>query len=117
MNNNHKGMEIGGRVEAVAKECIEEERLNAVIKMSGAVCHEMSQPMQVLNGYIDLLKIDLQKYATIDHINKMGEQIERISLLLGKIGSIRHYKTKPYLREEIIDIEASSVIIGGNNHG
>ncbi|KKL16957.1 hypothetical protein LCGC14_2490370 [marine sediment metagenome] len=90
------------------QEHLEKERLDAIIKMAGAVCHEMAQPVQALNGYIDLLKIDLQKYATIDHINKIGEQIERISLLLGKIGSIRHYKTKPYLREEIIDIDASS---------
>lgn len=94
--------------EAAVKKCIEGERLNAIIKMSGAVCHEMSQPMQALSGYIDLLKIDPQKYATTGHINKIEEQIERISLLLRKIGSIKHYKTKSYLKEEIVDINASS---------
>jgi len=107
-------------MEATIEERIEKGKLNALIKMAGAVCHEMSQPVQALNGYIGLIKMDPQKYATTDYINKMEEQIERMFLVLEKIGSIECYKTKPYLKEKIVDIDASSssssTVIGGISH-
>jgi C4-dicarboxylate-specific signal transduction histidine kinase len=101
------------------KERIEKERLSAITKMAGAVCHEMSQPMQALNGYIGLLKMDPQKYATADHLKGIEKQTERIAELLAKLHNIRHYKTKAYLKEEIVDIDASAeseTTTGGNSH-
>jgi len=90
------------------QEHLEKERLDAIVKMSGAVCHEMSQPVQALSGYMDLIKMDPAKYATANQITEMAKQIDRIHMLLDKLSRIRHYKTKLYLKEEIVDIDASS---------
>lgn len=86
------------------------EKLQGVLELAGAVCHEVNQPLMILSGYIDLLnmKSDINREEYLELIAKIKHQVKRLSALTHKIMNITHYKTKPYLDKEIIDIDGAS---------
>jgi len=88
---------------------LEKEKLTAVLEMAGAVCHELSQPLQVINGFCDILTeqkgLDPETSHALDTILK---EIKRMGRLNHDLMHITRYETKPYLRSKIIDIEKSS---------
>ena len=88
---------------------IEKEKLAAVIETAGAVCHEMNQPLMVIQGFSDLLLEDISD-DSIQHSNikEIKKQAERLGEITRKLMTITHYKTKEYLNSEIIDIEGAS---------
>lgn len=82
------------------KSVIEEERLKVLLQMSGATAHELNQPLAVLLGNIELMKIrkdNPEKY--IDRIEEAGRQIADI---VKKTMAIRRYETRPYPGESHI---------------
>ncbi len=86
------------------------ERLQGVIEMAGAACHELSQPMQVVTGYSDLLSMELSKddpqYARVKEIKEQAERMARITL---KLNNITKYVTRDYIDDiKIIDIDKAS---------
>jgi signal transduction histidine kinase len=91
-------------------------KLQGVLEMSGAVCHELNQPLQIVSGFAELLLMDMDenhpKYRALRQI-KSG--IDRIGQLTRKIMQISKYKTKEYLggKSMIIDIAESANIDGG----
>ncbi len=96
----------------------EEERLNleklqGVIEMAGAVCHEVNQPLQILSGLVDILCLDMQKndprHIEQNQLHKeIKNEIQRMSKMNKKIMNITKYETKEYLDCKIIDIDKSS---------
>jgi signal transduction histidine kinase len=89
------------------------ERLRGVLEMAGAVCHELSQPLQIISGFIDMLSMDLQEddpqYMKPNEIYKeIHNEIQRMSEMNKKIMKITKYETKEYLNSIIIDIDKSS---------
>lgn len=101
---------VGRRMIKLQNELREQEKLQGVLELAGAVCHELNQPLQSVLGSSELLlttmKSEDSKYESMQNI-KMG--IERIGELTGKIMNITRYQTKPYLNAgEIIDIEEAS---------
>lgn len=98
-----------------ALEFIYHERLKGVLEMAGAVCHEFSQPLQILYGYCDLL-IDMPADRdNVDVLNRYAHKIhfaaKRLGTLLQKIRYIDRYKTLTYMEGlEIIDIDRASVL-------
>jgi len=88
---------------------LEKEKLQGVLEMAGALCHEINQPLQVVSGFSEILLIDLEssdpKYNTIKSIEA---NINRIGILMRKIMGITHYQSKSYLKGKIVDIEAAS---------
>lgn len=90
-------------------ERIEREKLQGVIEMAGAVCHELNQPMQSVFGYSELLMMDMEKGDHLyEHISNIKGQVAKMGDITKKIVRITRYKTKDYLKNKIIDIDEAS---------
>lgn len=86
------------------------ERMQGVLEMAGAVCHEINQPLMALHGYMDIAGVKAGGKSTFSaHLEKMRHQVERIELLTRKLMRITKYETKPYAGgERIIDIDQAA---------
>jgi signal transduction histidine kinase len=87
-----------------------ELKLKGVLEMAGAACHELNQPMQVVLGYSELLRTDLESDDPIREILvKIIGQVDRMDAVLKQIHSITTYETKAYYKGvSIIDIEKAA---------
>jgi PAS domain S-box-containing protein len=86
------------------------ERMQGVLEMAGAVCHEINQPLMALHGFMDIVDARTGKNSSLStHLEKMREQIERIEMLARKLTHITKYETKAYAGgERIIDIDQAA---------
>lgn len=85
--------------------CREKDRLQGVLELSGAVCHEMNQPLMSISGYFELIMLDMPE--TDPHyprIKKIQAQLERMADITKKLMKISRYRTKDYLDGKIVDI-------------
>lgn len=100
---------VGRRMIDFQNKMLEREKLEGVLEMAGAVCHELNQPLQTVSGYLDLLMMDMDKTEKkFRYAESIQSGITRIGKLTRKIMSITSYKTKPYLKQKIVDIDLSS---------
>ena len=91
------------------EERLQKEKLQGVIEIAGAVCHELNQPLQVIYGYSDIILMRMEKdNPDYDSVIRIKEQIIRIRDIIKKLMYITRYKTKKYLKGEIIDIDGAS---------
>ncbi|MBF0227151.1 MAG: response regulator [Desulfobacterales bacterium] len=94
-----------------AEKIIEEkQKLQGVVEMAGAVCHELNQPLQALFSEMDLflMLIDAND-PNRNRINKLQQHAERIGNITKRLNSVTQYKIKHYLRGvNIIDIDEAS---------
>ncbi len=98
-----------GELKEAEAELIRTEKLQSIIELAGAVCHEINQPLMVISGYAQLLLNTTPKdSAGYEHVKSIFEQAERIDALSDKLMNITEYKTRDYLRTRIFDIEKSS---------
>ncbi|MCK5311874.1 MAG: PAS domain S-box protein [Desulfobacteraceae bacterium] len=89
---------------------IQYEKLQGVLEMAGAVCHELNQPLQAILGYAELLVIDRDSDMKVDteRLHKIVHQITRIGKITKKLSSITKYKTVKYVGDvKIVDIWGS----------
>ncbi|MCK5164780.1 MAG: GAF domain-containing protein [Desulfobacula sp.] len=95
---------------AAEKETYERERLQGVLEMAGAVCHEINQPLQAILGYSELLLLGSGPENTEDHnINSIKSQATRLGKITRKLSSITHYRTLDYPgNTKIVDIWSAS---------
>ncbi|MFO7913520.1 MAG: response regulator [Desulfotignum sp.] len=102
-------VDAGRRMLVLQNEMREREKLQGVLEMAGAVCHEINQPLQVVSGFSEILLLDAdagdKKYETLKTIKK---EIERIGELTHRIMKITRYQAKPYLKGRIVDIHKAS---------
>ncbi|MGH1362415.1 MAG: response regulator [Calditrichia bacterium] len=75
-----------------------------VQEFAGAICHEFSQPIQILSG---LFSIRLEDYPTCEETQIGVKMIDRISELVKCIGSIERLERQEYLDSYILDIKKS----------
>lgn len=88
---------------------LEKKKLQGVLEMAGAICHELNQPLQVVSGYSEILLNDKgNSNPNYKALKGIEGGIKRIGLLMRKIMGITRYQSKPYLKSEIIDIDKSS---------
>lgn len=92
---------------------IEEERLKVLLQMAGATAHELSQPLQVLIGNIELMEMvqkdgqDITKF-----IEKIKESGTRIAEVAKKIQNLKHDQVTTHdANTKIIDIHQSTNIL------
>jgi len=90
----------------------ENERLQGVLEMAGAVCHDLSQPVRVLIDHTDMI----HKTISADHplypkTVKLSEQAQRLKEITIRLTGITRYETREYLHNKIVDIEKSSARI------
>ncbi len=90
-------------------ERLQKEKLEGVLEMAGAACHEFNQPLQVILGYSQLI-MDYGKIE--DSTSKKLQIIKKEALELGeitkKLQNITKYETTDYLEGKIIDIHKAS---------
>ena len=93
------------------RKLVEEERLNreklqGVLEIAGAACHEMNQPLQNIYFILDEL---LEKYDDNKIYSDLKEQLERLKKITSKLQNITKYETKNYIQgSQIIDIDRAS---------
>jgi len=98
------------RRELAEKELLHHEKLQGVIEMAGAVCHEMNQPLMAISGYSELILMDLKEKDPLgEKLIKMKEQIDRLGQITRKLMHITKYETKDYIKSKIIDIDKASI--------
>ncbi len=92
------------------QERIRHEKLQGVLEMAGAVCHEINQPMQIISGYSDLLLGEISKDSSIyEDLNILKGQVVKMSEITDKLMKITQYKTCEYIEgRKIIDIHKAS---------
>jgi CheY-like chemotaxis protein len=102
----------GQRVLELSYEVARRQKLQGVLEMAGAVCHELNQPLHVVTGYSEMLLVDLDESdPKAKTLRIIKAQVDRIRELTRRIMHITQYRTKDYLggRHSIVDIaEASS---------
>jgi len=89
------------------KEKIEKKKLQGVLEMAGAICHEINQPLQAILGYSALF--DTPEAIGAKELNQIREQATRIGEITKRLAMITRYKTIPYSGDtKIVDIWGSS---------
>jgi hypothetical protein len=92
------------------EERLHRERLEGVIEMAGAACHEFGQPLQTLFGYSHLLLKHLPEDSPLfGEITEVKKAIAELGDVVHKITHITRYETKEYIEgSKIIDIDRAS---------
>lgn len=102
---------VGKRMLDLQAKLREKEKLQGVLEMAGAVCHEINQPLQSVNGYAELLMMNLsEKDPNYRLARKIKDGVKRIGKLTHKIMGVSRYRTKGYSgsNSTIVDIENAS---------
>ncbi len=87
----------------------EREKLQGVLEMAGAVCHEMNQPLMAISGYSELLSMNHSGNQALDElIEKIKTQVCRLGEITHKLMGVTKYETKDYLESRIIDIDKAA---------
>ena len=93
--------------ELAQKEKLEREKLQGVLEMAGAVCHEINQPLQSIIGYSTLYQ-DNESLSPRE-LNNIKTQAMRIGKITKRLSNITQYKTINYPgNTKIVDIWGSS---------
>ncbi|OGP64086.1 MAG: hypothetical protein A2170_12505 [Deltaproteobacteria bacterium RBG_13_53_10] len=92
------------------EERLQRERLQGVIEMAGAACHELNQPLQVLSVHSHYLLDDLPEDSPLlEKIKMIKEMTDQLGQITKKIMHIARYETKDYIEgSKIIDIDKAS---------
>ncbi len=93
----------------VQLELMERKKMQGVLEMAGAVCHEMNQPLQVVSGFCELIMMDLDETSPFyKQFKTIRNQIGEMGRITGKLMGITRYRTKEHLEDRIIDIDEAS---------
>ncbi len=100
---------VGTRILKLQNAMSEKEKFKGVLEISGAICHELNQPLMVISGYSEILLLD----CTEDHpqhkaVKEINTQARRMGAITKKLMKITQYKTKTYLDGTIVDINEAS---------
>ncbi|WP_041279387.1 PAS domain S-box protein [Desulfobacula toluolica] len=87
------------------------EKVFAAIETAGGICNEMTQPLQIIIGNLELLKLNIKNDDPNRlFVNAMLSQAERLGAITKKLTHITRYETKKYTKGNIFDINKSSGI-------
>jgi ActR/RegA family two-component response regulator len=98
------------RLKKLQELVLQSERIKVLVETAGAAAHGINQPLTSIFGMVELMKKDLPDdspvHKKVDFIFQAASQIRDI---IKKMGSIRQYTTKPYLKGmDIVDFEEAS---------
>ena len=93
----------------IQKEKEEKEKLKSLVELSGAVCHELRQPLQVIIGLVELINLNLGPNKEMEKdADQLKKQVQRINAALNQLDHIARYETKSYVgMSRIIDLKKS----------
>lgn len=102
-------IDVGRRVVELQTALLEKEKLQVIFEMAGAICHELSQPMQAISGNSELMLMNIREDNPIyRNIKTIKDQVDRMGEITRKLKRVTRYKTKKYIKGKIIDIDRSS---------
>lgn len=87
---------------------LQKEKLKGALEMSGAACHELNQPLQVIAGYLELIRSKAPESLS-KYFDTLQLQTRKMGDITRKLQGITRYRTKDYLDKKIIDIDEASV--------
>ncbi len=92
------------------EERLQRERLQGVLEMAGAACHELNQPLQVLSLQSHYLLNNLpEDRPLLEKLKTIKETTDQLGKITKKIMHITRYETKDYIEgSKIIDIDKAS---------
>ncbi|MCF6249389.1 MAG: DUF3365 domain-containing protein [Desulfobacula sp.] len=100
--------QISKRLKA-EKELIHREKLEGVVEMARAVCHELNQPLQMILGNSEIILMEgTDKETLLKRVKLIQEQVNRMGKLSRKLIKIASYETKEMPQGKVIDIDKSS---------
>jgi len=92
-----------------ARSLAQKKKLEGVLEIAGAVCHEFNQPLQAISGYTELMAMKLEGHDARPYIEKMTAQIDRMRDITDKLQGVTRYETMDYAgNTKIIDIHKAS---------
>jgi PAS domain S-box-containing protein len=88
------------------QERLEKEKLQSVLEIAGATCHELNQPLQYVYYLLDEI---LEENPDSKAAKEMKKQCDRMKEIMTKMENITTYETTEYVRgEKMIDIRKAS---------
>lgn len=100
---------VGRRVLEMQLSLLEKKKLQGIIEMAGAVCHELNQPLQVVSASAEMLAQGIEpEHPMFGKIERIMKQVDRMGEITRKLMNVTRYETKDYLTTRIIDIEKST---------
>jgi DNA-binding response OmpR family regulator len=104
-------IQVGMRMVGLWEQLLALEKDRVLSQTAGAIAHEISQPLSVIMGHIQLLQMHPQAAIRPDQRYKeIYSASQRISDLLRKMETTRSVSTKPYLDSmEIIDFDQGNL--------
>ncbi len=105
--------DISWRKRAEAK-LLQNEKLQAIVEMAGAVCHEMNQPMQLaLVELAELLVLDFYPKDEIEkRVARIRKPLNSLRDMSRKLMHITRYETRDYVEGgRIVDISRSTAAV------
>ena len=102
-------IDVGRRVVDLQTALLEKEKLQVIFEMTGAICHELTQPMQAISGNSELMLMHIQKDNPLyRNVKTIKDQIDRMGDITQKLKRVTRYKTKDYINSKIIDIDSAA---------
>lgn len=89
---------------------LKQERFKGAFEMAGSAAHELSQPMQSILGYGELLKNSVSENdPNFKILRSICQNIEKLGDLITKISNVTRYVTRDYPgNNNIIDLNKAS---------
>ena len=88
---------------------MQKEKLQGVLETTGAVCHELNQPLQSLSGYTEIMIVKSTQPELKELLAKITVQIERMRDITDKLQGVTRYEATEYVgNTKIIDIHKAS---------
>jgi two-component system NtrC family sensor kinase len=102
------------------EQTVRSEKLQAVMRLAGALAHEINQPLSAAAGRAELLEMAVsQPGAPADpaeitrHVESLRASCRRIAEIVRRLQGVSTYATKPYYgSEEILDLDRASAESG-----
>ena len=102
-------IDVGRRVVELQTALLEKEKLQVIFEMTGAICHELTQPMQAISGNSELMLMSIQKDSPLYRNAKtIKDQVDRMGEITRKLKRVTRYKTKDYINSKIIDLDSAA---------
>jgi PAS domain-containing protein len=92
------------------EERLQREKLETVLEIAGAVCHELHQPLMALGGYHELIRFNVgEQSLAYKYLAKAYNQARRMSDITSRLMCITRYATRDYIGgAKILDIDKSA---------
>jgi PAS domain S-box-containing protein len=85
------------------------EKLSAALEMAGTICHEFNQPLQVINGRVELLSMKYEGGPIQEIVKSIKDQVHRMGTITKKLMGLKTYSNRDYVGGvKITDIDQAS---------